>query len=223
MLSIDILTLFPEYFESPFEQSVMRRAKDRELIRIRSINVRTFASGKHRKVDDRPYGGGPGMVMMPGPLCDAIRSVKGENSHVIYLTPQGKVLTASDCERLAKYPHLILICGHYEGIDQRVIEKEVDEEISIGNYVLTHGGPAAIVLVDAVSRFIPGVLGNEQSALQDSFQKKGFKGPQYTRPETYEGISVPEELKSGHHVRIQKWREEQGLMKEKSYESQSGD
>jgi len=215
---IDILSLFPQYFESPFEQSIIKRAREKGLIEIRMVNIRDFASGKHNKVDDRPYGGGPGMVMMPGPLCEAIRSKKKEDSYVIYLTPQGKLLTTSDCDRFSKMAHLIIVCGHYEGIDQPVIDKEVDEEISIGNYVLSSGGPAAIVMIDSISRLIPEVLGNQDSITQDSFYKKGFKGPQYTRPEQYEGLSVPEELKSGHHAEIEKWRKKQATNKEKEYE-----
>jgi tRNA (guanine37-N1)-methyltransferase len=212
-MRIDILSLFPEYFKSPFEQSLMKKAKDKGLIDIRLTNVRDFAHDKHKKVDDRPFGGGPGMVMIPGPLCEAIRHVRTDDSHVIFLTPQGKILEAADCRRLVLHPHLILICGHYEGIDQRVIDREVAEEISIGKYVLSHGGPAALVLVDAVCRLIPGVLGNEQSAEEDTFHNRGFKGPQYTRPDVFEGIKVPEELKSGHHARIRKWREEQANIK----------
>jgi tRNA (guanine37-N1)-methyltransferase len=214
---IDILSLFPDYFSSPFEQSIIKRARESGLITIRTTNVRDFAEGKHRKVDDRPYGGGPGMVMMPGPLCHAIRSRKEENSHLVYLTPQGKVLTAQDCERLAGYPHLVIVCGHYEGIDERVMEIESGERISVGNYVLTSGCPAAIVLIDALSRFISGVLGNEESSKYDSFQKKGFKGPQYTRPLDYEGCVVPEVLTSGHHAEIDKWREGQAISKEQEY------
>lgn len=154
------------------------------------------------------------MVMMPQPIADAIRSVKTEESLVIYLSPQGKKLDAALCERLAKQPHLILLCGHYEGVDERVIEKEVDEEISIGDYVLTNGCIAAIALVDATARFIPGVLGNEEGAQQDSFQDGKWEGPQYTRPEDFEGERVPEVLKGGNHALIKKWREEQGQKKQ---------
>lgn len=220
---VDILSLFPDYFTTPFEQSIIKRAKERGFIEINCVNIRDFASGKHRKVDDRPYGGGPGMVMMPAPLCDAIRSRRKENSHVVYLTPQGRLLTAEGCERLSKQRHLIVVCGHYEGIDQRVIDKEVDEEISIGNYVLTSGCPAAIVLVDALCRFLPGVLGNEDSFKQDSFQGQGFKGPKYTRPETYEDLVVPQELKSGHHANIEKWCKSEAINKEKEYVTRSID
>lgn len=203
---IDILTLFPEYFDSPFEQSILKRAREKRLIETRVTNIRDFATGKHRKVDDRPYGGGPGMVMMPGPICEAIRSKRTPQTHVIYLTPQGKLLTAQDCERLATHPHLILVCGHYEGYDERVAMKEPGEKISIGSYVLSSGNPAAMVIVDACSRLIPGVVGNEESVKLDTFQRGGFKGPLYTRPDDYEGLKVPTVLKSGHHAEIEKWQ-----------------
>src|SRR5579885_910300 len=159
---IDILSLFPEYFQGPFDVSIVKRARQKGLIDIRLTDIRTFAKDKHRKVDDRPWGGGPGMVMLPGPITEAIRSVRQEKSRVIYLSPQGKKLDAAKCRALAKEPHLILLCGHYEGVDERVM-REVDEEISIGDYVLTSGCPAAAVLVDAVCRFIPEVIGNEEA------------------------------------------------------------
>jgi tRNA (guanine37-N1)-methyltransferase len=205
-MRIDILSLFPEYFEGPFKVSMLKRAIERGLIAIGLTNIRDFGEGKHCKVDDRPYGGGAGMVLMPGPVSRAIHSVKREGSHVIHLSPQGKPLTTSICERLAKMPHLVLVCGHYEGIDERVIENEVDEEICIGDYILTNGGPAAIVLVDATVRFIPGVLGHEESAKYESFQCNLLEGPSYTRPDVFEGSEVPEVLKSGHHAEIEKWR-----------------
>lgn len=210
---IDILSLFPEYFDGPFKVSMLKRAIERGLIDIRLTNVRDFGEGKHLKVDDRPYGGGAGMVLMPGPMTRAIRSVKKEGAHVVYLSPQGKKLDSATCERLAKHKHLILVCGHYEGLDERVIEKEVDEEISIGDYVLTNGCLAAIVLVDAAVRFIPGVLGHEEAAKYESFQQGLFEGPTYTRPEEFEGMAVPEVLKNGHHAEIDRWRTKKGFEK----------
>ena len=212
-MQIDILSLFPEYFEGPFKVSMIKRAIEKGLIDIRLTNIRDFGEGKHLKVDDRPYGGGPGMVLMPGPMTKAIRSVKREGSHVIYLSPQGKLLDAKSCKRLAEKEHLVLICGHYEGLDERVIEKEVDEEISIGDYVLTNGCLASIVLLDATVRFIPGVIGHEDGAECESFQKGVFEGPCYTRPEEFEGTMVPEILRSGHHQDIEKWRWQKGLEK----------
>ncbi|MBI2810025.1 MAG: tRNA (guanosine(37)-N1)-methyltransferase TrmD [Candidatus Melainabacteria bacterium] len=212
---IDILSLFPEYFDGPFKVSMIKRAIERGLLDIRLKNIRDFGEGKHKKVDDRPYGGGPGMVLMPGPTTEAIRSVKREDSYVVYLSPQGKKLDAPTCERLASLPHLILVCGHYEGLDERVIENEIDEEISIGDYVLTNGCLASIVLVDATARFIPGVLGHEEATHFESFQQGVLEGPSYTRPEEFEGKDVPEVLKSGHHREIEKWRKEKGLEKTK--------
>lgn len=214
-MQIDILSLFPEYFDGPFKVSILKKAQERGIIKIRLIDIRDFGEGKWKKVDDRPYGGGPGMVLMPGPVIKAIRSVKKENSHVVYLSPQGNLLNPKMCQRLAKYPHLICICGHYEGIDQRIIEEEVDEEISIGNYVLTNGCLASIVLVDAVARFVPCVLGNENSALDESFQgTQILEGPCYTRPEVFEGKSVPKVLLSGNHAEAQKWKDLQRKKKQ---------
>lgn len=153
------------------------------------------------------------MVLMPGPATEAIHNVKRENSHVVYLSPQGKLFDAKAAERLAKFPHLILVCGHYEGLDERVIEEEIDEEISIGDYVLTNGCLAAIVVVDAALRFLPGVLGHEEAAHLETFQEGIFEGPSYTRPEQFEGKEVPEVLKSGHHAEIEKWRKQKGFEK----------
>lgn len=212
-MDIEILSLFPEYFSGPFDESILKRARQKGLLNIRHTQIRDFALDKHRKVDDRPYGGGPGMVLKPEPVSRAIRHVRRENSHVIYLSPQGKILTPVKCRELAKETHLILLCGHYEGIDERVLAKEVDEEISIGDYVLTNGALAAIVLVDAVSRFIPGVLGNEETANEESFEEGIFDCPHYTRPEVFEGERVPQVLLDGNHALIDAWRKERALAK----------
>jgi tRNA (guanine37-N1)-methyltransferase len=214
-MRVDILSLFPEYFLGPFDVSIIKRARESKLLDIRLLDIRKFASGKHAKVDDRPYGGGPGMVLMPEPVCEAIRSVKSEKSHVVFLSPQGKKLTAAKCQELSTKEHLVLLCGHYEGVDERAL-KEIDEEISIGDYVLTNGCLAAIVLVDAMARFIPGVLGHEEAAGQDSFQEGIFDAPHYTRPEVFEGVEVPEVLKSGNHAKIAKWRRQTALKKTKA-------
>ena len=160
-----------------------------------------------------PYGGGPGMVLMPGPVCQAIRSVKRQDSHIIYLSPQGKLFDAQIAARLARSSHLILVCGHYEGLDERAIDQEIDEEISIGDYVLTNGCLASIVVLDATVRFIPGVLGHEEATKYESFQQGILEGPSYTRPDVFEGLEVPEVLKSGHHADIEKWRIQKGLEK----------
>jgi len=212
-MRFDILSLFPEYFESPFEASILKRARESRLLDIGLTDIRLFAEGRHKKVDDRPYGGGPGMVLMPKPLCEAIRSVKTDDAHVVYLSPQGTPLNAQLCQRLAKKKHIVLVCGHYEGIDERVIDKEVDEEISIGDYVLTNGCIAAIVLVDAISRFIPGVLGHEEAAYQDSFEDQKLDAPHYTRPPEFEGLEVPAVLVSGNHEQIRKWRHQEAIKK----------
>lgn len=180
---------------------------------IRQTDIRDFAENRHKKVDDRPYGGGPGMVMMPQPAVAAIRHVRTQDARVLYLSPQGKLLTAAKSRQLSREKHLILLCGHYEGIDQRILDKEVDEEISIGDYVLTNGCLAAIVLVDSILRFIPGVLGHELAADEDSFEKGLLDCPHYTRPEVFEGLTVPSVLLSGNHQEIANWRREQALKK----------
>ena len=203
-MRFDVLTLFPEMFE-PIKQSIIGKAKEKQLIDINLINIRDFSKDKHRKVDDTPYGGGAGMVMQADVVYDAYKSIKDENAKVIYLSPQGNVLNQQKVEQLSKEEHLILLCGHYEGIDQRVIDKIVDEEISIGDYVLTGGEIPAMVLIDSVSRYVDGVL-SEDSTSEESFSQGILEYPQYTRPETFEDVKVPEILLSGHHENINKWR-----------------
>lgn len=212
---IDILSLFPDYFKGPFDESIIKRARERGLVEIRLTDIRDFADNKHKKVDDRPYGGGPGMVMMPQPVTAAIRHVKTSETHVVYLSPQGRVLTAEKCRDLSQKKHVILLCGHYEGVDHRILEQEVDEEISIGDYVLTNGCLAAIVLVDSLLRFIPGVLGHPLAAEEDSFENGLLDCPHYTRPENFEGLEVPSVLLSGNHQEISKWRYEEAFKKTK--------
>ncbi|MCH9609015.1 MAG: tRNA (guanine-N(1)-)-methyltransferase [Chlamydiales bacterium] len=213
-MKIDILSLFPEYFDSPFNVSMIKRAREKGLVDLELTQIREFAADRHKTVDDRPYGGGPGMVLKPGPVVGAVRDVRQEDSHVVYLSPQGSLLTAKRCEQLAEKSHLILLCGHYEGIDERVL-KEVDEEISIGDYVLTSGMPAALVFVDAVVRFVPGVLGDDRSVYEDSFQDGAFDCPHYTRPEVFEDRRVPKVLLEGNHAAIEKWRRQRALEKTK--------
>lgn len=208
-MKFDILTLFPEMFE-PIKQSIIGRATEKNIIEINLVNIRDFSKDKHKKVDDTPYGGGAGMLMRPDVVYDCYNSVKSNNSKLIYLSPQGNRLNQAKVEQLAKEEHLIVLCGHYEGIDQRVIDKIVDEEISIGDYVLTGGEIPAMVLVDSVSRYVSGVL-KENSITEESFSNGLLEYPQYTRPEIFEGIEVPEVLKSGHHKNIDKWRREQAL------------
>jgi len=212
---IDILSLFPEYFTGPFDVSIIKRAREKGLVSIRHTDIRQYADNKHNRVDDRPFGGGPGMVIEPEPVVNAIDSVRDKDSYVVYLSPQGNLLNAKKAKMLAKKKHLVLLCGHYEGVDQRALDLKVDEEISIGDYVLTNGCISSIVLVDTVLRFIPGVLGHKEAALLDSLENGLFKGPVYTRPEDYKGLKVPEVLTNGHHAMIEKWRYEQGLEKTK--------
>ncbi len=207
-MKIDILSLFPNYFKSLFSESILKRALTDGLIEFNSVDIRDFCIDRYRQVDDRPYGGGPGMVMMAQPVADAIRSCKSSQSKTVHLSPQGRPLDHALAKELATESHLILLCGHYEAIDQRVLEKEVDLEVSIGDYVLTNGCLAACVLVDAMARFVPGVLGHEQSSEQDSFARGLLDCPHYTRPQQFEGESVPEILLSGHHEKIEKWRVE---------------
>lgn len=214
-MKFDVLTLFPEMFE-PIKQSILGRAIENKLVDVNLVNIRDFSENKHRKVDDTPYGGGAGMVMMPDVVYRAYQSVstnngKADKAKVIYMSPQGKKLDQKKVEDLSKEEHLIILCGHYEGIDQRVIDEIVDEEISIGDYVLTGGEIPAMVLIDSVSRYVEGVL-SKDSINEESFSNGLLEYPQYTRPEEWNGKKVPEILLSGHHENIEKWR------KEKSYE-----
>ena len=208
-MQFDVLTLFPEMFNI-LNESIIGRAQEKKLININLVNIRDFSKDKHKKVDDTPYGGGAGMVMQADVVYDAYKSVADDKAKVIYLTPQGKKLNQKIVEELSKEKHLILLCGHYEGIDQRVIDKIVDEEISIGDYVLTGGEIPAMVLIDSVSRYVKGVL-KDDSIKEESFSNNLLEYPQYTRPEVFEGQSVPEILLTGNHKEIDKWRKEQSL------------
>ena len=208
-MKFDVLTLFPQMFE-PLKQSIIGRAVKNNKMEINLINIRDFSKDKHKKVDDTVYGGGAGMLIKPDVVWDAYNSIKSEKSKVIYLTPQGKTLSQGKVEELSKEEHLILLCGHYEGIDQRVLDKIVDEEISIGDYVLTGGEIPAMVLIDSVSRYIDGVLAND-SVSEESFANGLLEYPQYTRPEEFLGIKVPEVLQCGHHENIKKWRRKEAI------------
>ena len=210
-MQFDVLTLFPEMFEI-LNESIIGKAKEKGLINVNLINIRDFSKNKHNKVDDTPYGGGAGMVLMPDVVYDAYKSLKTENAKVIYMSPQGQKLDQKKVEELSKQEHLILLCGHYEGIDQRVLDKIVDEEISIGDYVLTGGEIPAMVLIDSVSRYIDGVL-KDDSIKEESFSQGLLEYPQYTRPEIFENQKVPEVLLSGHHQNIDKWRKKESLRK----------
>ena len=211
---IGIISLFPEMFKAITEFGVTGRAVKQDLLQVRCWNPRDFTHDKHKTVDDRPYGGGPGMLMMVQPLRDAIQAAKqaaGEGVKVIYLSPQGRKLDQSGVQQLSQYRKLILICGRYEGIDERLIETEIDEEWSVGDYVLTGGELPAMTLIDAVARFVPGVLGKQASAEEDSFASGLLDCPHYTRPEILDGMTVPPVLISGNHVEIRKWRLKQSL------------
>lgn len=209
-MKFNVLTLFPEMF-SALDESIIGRGKEKGLIDINLINIRDFSKNKHKKVDDTPYGGGAGMVMEPTVVYDAYCSVKEPNVKVIYMSPQGKTLNQQMVQDLAKEENIILLCGHYEVIDQRVIDEIVDEEISIGDYVLTGGELPAMVLIDSVSRYVEGVL-KEDSVQEESFTDGLLEYPQYTRPEVFLGKRVPEVLLSGHHENIKKWRRNQSII-----------
>lgn len=209
-MKFDVLTLFPEMFE-PLKHSIIERASKQNLIDINLINIRDFSKDKHKKVDDTPYGGGAGMVVRADVVYEAYQSVKDESSKVIYLSPQGKKLNQAKVQELSKEKHLILLCGHYEGIDQRVLDEIVDEEISIGDYVLTGGELPAMVLIDSVSRYVEGVLSTD-STKEESFSQGLLEYNQYTRPEEFLGKTVPEVLTSGNHQKINEWRRKSSLV-----------
>lgn len=212
-MRIGVISLFPEMFQAVTEYGVTGRAAKKGIIELLSINPRTFAHDKHQKVDERPFGGGPGMVMMVQPLRDAILEAKSKlpNAKVVYMSPQGKRFDHQECQKLAENNELIIVAGRYEGIDERIIDKYVDEELSIGDYVLSGGELPAMVVIDAVSRLLPGVLGDELSAVEDSFAAGLLDCPQYTRPPEIDGMSVPDVLMSGDHEKIRKWRLKQSL------------
>lgn len=211
---IQILSLFPEMFSGPFQNSILKRAQEQKIIEFRFINFRDFTLDKHRMVDDIPYGGGSGMVLKPEPIYRSLQFAKETkpDPKVILLTPQGETFKQQTARKLAAEEHLVMICGHYEGFDER-IRSFVDIELSIGDYVLTGGELAAMVISDAVARLLPGVLGSEESAIRDSFSENLLDYPQYTRPVEFEGLQVPEILLSGHHAKIEAWRRQQALIR----------
>jgi len=207
-MRFDILTIFPQLLESPLGEGIIRRAVAAGKIKVNIHNIRDFALDKHAMTDDRPFGGGEGMVMKPEPIAGALRTISNDSpgGYVIFLSPQGRAYSQETAARLAGYEHLILLCGRYEGIDERIRANFVDEEISIGDYILTGGELAAMVLVDSITRLLPGVLGCEDSAENDTFSRGLLKNPQYTRPRDFEGFTVPEILLSGDHAAIAEWR-----------------
>ena len=212
-MRIDILTLFPEMFECVLSASMLGRAQANGLIDIRVHNIRDYTDNKHRKADDYPFGGGAGLVMMAQPIYDCMDAVlEGKTAHRILMTPRGRTLNQKIARELSEQDHLVLLCGHYEGVDERVMNI-IDDEVSVGDYVLTGGELPAMVLVDCVSRLIPGVLGSEASAADESFSEDLLEYPQYTRPASFRGMDVPEVLLNGHHAKIQAWRQEQARLK----------
>jgi tRNA (guanine37-N1)-methyltransferase len=218
-MKIFIITAFPNLFKGPVEESILKRALDKEIVQIKIVDLRDFTTDKHKQVDDYPYGGGPGMVLKPEPFFRAVDHVKGEetlaNPKILLMSPQGETYTQKKAKELALEQELIILCGHYKGIDERVSEYLATEEISIGDYILTGGELAAMVVVDSVVRLLPGVLGDFDSAKTDSFEQGMLDCPYYTRPENFRGMKVPEVLLSGNHAAIEKWRREKSLERTK--------
>ena len=218
-MKITILTIFPERFESVLNSSILGRAREQGLIEVECVDIRPFSTLKHKNTDDYPFGGGAGMVMLAQPIMDAMAAVTGEgfSGKRIFMGPRGTTLTTAKARELAKEEHLVLLCGHYEGVDQRALDACIDEEISIGDYILTGGELAAMVLTDCVSRFIPGVLGSGESAEEESFSDGLLEYPQYTRPREFRGMEVPEILLSGDHAKIRAWRRQESLRATKRF------
>ncbi|MFY8110288.1 MAG: tRNA (guanosine(37)-N1)-methyltransferase TrmD [Bacteroidia bacterium] len=216
-MRIDILTLFPEIFQGPFSESILKRAIEQQKVEIILHNIRDFSSNKHKKVDDYPFGGGAGMVMAVEPIDNCLESIKSERVYdeIIYLSPDGEVFDQKIANQLSGKKNIAFLCGHYKGVDERVRENLVTRELSLGNFVLTGGELATAVMVDAIVRLIPGVLGDESSALSDSFQDDLISPPVYTRPADYKGWKVPEVLLSGHQAKIDEWRHEKSLERTK--------
>jgi tRNA (guanine37-N1)-methyltransferase len=205
-MKMDVLTLFPEMFTGPLEVSMVGRARERGLLDLKVHNLRDWTHDRHKTVDDRPFGGGPGMVLKPEPLFEAVEALATDATRVLLMSPAGQKFDQAKARELAQQAHLLLVCASYEGVDERVVEALVDQELSIGDYVLTNGGLPAMVVIDAVTRLLPGVLGHEESALEESFSDGWLEYPHYTRPAEFRGMKVPEVLLSGNHAEIQKWR-----------------
>ncbi|MFA9423684.1 MAG: tRNA (guanosine(37)-N1)-methyltransferase TrmD [Sedimentibacter sp.] len=205
-MKFDVVTLFPELIDVYTKNGIIGRAVENGLFELTFVNLRDYSEDKHKKVDDYPYGGGPGMLLKPEPMFKALDAIKKDNSYIIYLSPKGNLFNQNKAKELSDKKHIILIAGHYEGIDQRIIDRYVDEEVSMGDYVLTSGELPALMIIDAVGRLIPGVLGSDESSVDESHSDNLLEYPQYTRPESYMEIKVPEILLSGHHKRIEEWR-----------------
>ena len=214
-MKIDVLTLFPTMFAGPLDESIIKRAREAGQLNLAIYNLRDYAHDRHKTVDDRPFGGGPGMLLKPEPIFEAVESLAGESTRVILLSPAGRTFNQAIAHALAGLEHLLLVSGHYEGFDERVREQLADDELSIGDYVLTNGALPVMVIIDAVTRLLPGVLGDENSARDDSFSRGLLEYPQYTRPAEFRGMKVPEVLLSGNHAEIARWRAEQAHLRTK--------
>jgi tRNA (guanine37-N1)-methyltransferase len=214
-MKIDVLTLFPAMFAGPLDESIVKRAREAGLLDLTIRNLRDYAHDRHRTVDDKPFGGGPGMLLKPEPIFEAVEGLAGEGTRVILLTPAGRTFNQAIARELAGEPHLLLVCGSYEGFDERVREALADDELSIGDYVLTNGALPAMVIIDAVTRLLPGVLGHDGSSDEESFSHGLLEYPQYTRPAEFRGMKVPEVLLSGNHAAITRWRAEQARKRTK--------
>jgi tRNA (guanine37-N1)-methyltransferase len=212
-MKIDVLTLFPGMFAGPLDESIIKRARQAGLLDLRIHNLRDYAHDRHRTVDDRPFGGGPGMLLKPEPIFEAVEAIAGEKTRVVLLSPGGRPFTQALALELSGFEEVLLISGHYEGFDERVREQLADDELSIGDYVLTNGALPAMVVIDAVTRLLPGVLGDDQSATEESFSNGLLEYPQYTRPAEFCGLRVPEVLLSGNHAEIAKWRAEHARLR----------
>ena len=212
-MKIDVLTLFPGMFPGPLDESIIKRACESGRLRLGIRDLRDYTHDRHRKVDDRPFGGGPGMLMKPEPLFEAVEDMRGEKTRIILTSPAGRPFRQEIARELAGEEHLLLVCGSYEGFDERVRECLADDELSIGDYVLTNGALPAMVIIDAVTRLLPGVLGDDESSVDESFSDGLLEYPQYTRPAEFRGMSVPEVLLSGDHASIERWRREQARLR----------
>jgi len=212
-MKIDVLTLFPAMFAGPLDESIIKRARESGRLELTLHNLRDYAHDRHKTVDDRPFGGGPGMLLKPEPIFEAVESLAREQTRVILLSPAGRRFDQAIARELAGLEHLLMVCGHYEGFDERVREQLADDELSIGDYVLTNGALPVMVIVDAVTRLLPGVLGDDESAREDSFSAGLLEYPQFTRPAEFRGMKVPEVLLSGNHAEIARWRAEQARLR----------
>jgi len=212
-VKIDVLTLFPAMFAGPLDESIIKRAREAGLLDLSIHQLRDYAHDRHRTVDDRPFGGGPGMLLKPEPIFEAVESLASDQARVVLLSPSGRTFDQATAQELAKVEHLVLVSGHYEGFDERVRENLADDELSIGDYVLTNGALPVMVVIDAVTRLLPGVLGDDSSAVEESFSHGLLEYPQFTRPAEFRGMKVPEVLLSGNHAAIAKWRAEQARLR----------